>query len=85
MAFCYKCKQPIAFKKLSSGKFCPTNVDGSDHWDLCKSIVNKPYTGPKTQFMGRTVDGVLVENSQHQLVMTKAAIDKRKQYGILPG
>lgn len=35
---CRKCGLPIAFKKLPSGKFCPTNPDGSDHWDLCKGV-----------------------------------------------
>lgn len=35
---CEKCGEPIAFKRLDSGKWCPTNVDGSDHWDICKRI-----------------------------------------------
>lgn len=33
---CRKCGLPVAFKKLASGKFCPTNVDGSDHFDICR-------------------------------------------------
>lgn len=36
MANCGKCGLPLAFKKLPSGKLCPTNPDGSDHWDLCR-------------------------------------------------
>lgn len=32
---CNKCNLPITFKKLASGKLCPTNPDGSDHWDDC--------------------------------------------------
>lgn len=39
MTLCQKCGHPIAFKKLASGRFCPTNPDGSDHWDLCKGTV----------------------------------------------
>lgn len=38
MSECRKCGNPIAFKRLASGKLCPTNPDGSDHWDLCKGI-----------------------------------------------
>jgi len=33
---CNKCGLPIAFKKLASGKYCPTNPDGSDHFDECR-------------------------------------------------
>lgn len=80
-ATCFKCQQPIAFKKLPSGKFCPTNLDGSDHWDTCSA--KRAYTGPKTLFMGRTVDGVLVENRNHQPVMTRAASMMRAKYGIV--
>lgn len=39
---CQKCGRPIAFKRLASGKWCPTNVDGSDHWDTCRGIVRTP-------------------------------------------
>ena len=35
MPVCKKCNLPISFKKIASGKWCPTNPDGSDHWDLC--------------------------------------------------
>jgi hypothetical protein len=80
MALCYKCQQPIAFKKLPSGKMCPTNPDGSDHWDTCNS--KRAYTGPKMVFMGRTVDGVLIENKDHKPMMSLAAIRMRKKYGI---
>ena len=33
---CKKCGLPIAFKKVGD-KWHPTNVDGSDHWDLCNA------------------------------------------------
>jgi uncharacterized protein YifE (UPF0438 family) len=33
---CAKCGLPLGFKRLKSGKWCPTNPDGSDHWDLCR-------------------------------------------------
>ena len=36
MKLCAKCHLPLAFKQLESGKWCPTNPDGSDHWDLCR-------------------------------------------------
>jgi len=35
---CKKCGLPLAFKKLASGKLCPVNPDGSDHWDLCRGV-----------------------------------------------
>ena len=35
-ARCEKCGLPLGFKQLASGKWCPTNPDGSDHWDLCR-------------------------------------------------
>jgi hypothetical protein len=34
---CNKCWLPIRFKKLPNGKYCPTNPDGSDHWDKCSA------------------------------------------------
>lgn len=34
---CKKCGGPITFKKLPSGKWMPTNLDGSDHWDDCST------------------------------------------------
>ncbi len=37
---CYKCGGKIAFKKLPNGKWCPTEPDGSDHWDACKQRRN---------------------------------------------
>lgn len=42
---CKKCGLPLAWKTLPSGKWCPTNPDGSDHWDLCSATRNarRPY------------------------------------------
>jgi len=41
---CKKCGLPIAFKKVGD-KWHPTNVDGSDHWDLCNATrrEGKPF------------------------------------------
>lgn len=36
MKTCAKCGGPISFKRLKSGKWCPTSVDGGDHWDECR-------------------------------------------------
>jgi hypothetical protein len=36
MATCNKCGSPIKFKLLVTGKWCPTNPDGGEHWDDCK-------------------------------------------------
>ncbi len=36
MAKCAKCGLPLAFKKLENGKLYPTNLDGSDHFDICR-------------------------------------------------
>ena len=37
---CKKCGLPLGFKLITSGKgkgkYCPTNPDGSDHWDTCR-------------------------------------------------
>lgn len=34
---CRKCGLQIAWKQTESGKWCPTNPDGSDHWDICRA------------------------------------------------
>lgn len=36
MTVCKKCGGPITFRKLPSGKSMPVEVDGSEHWDICK-------------------------------------------------
>ena len=54
---CKKCGEPIAFKKLPSGKLCPTNVDGSEHFDICREVRNRKLG--KTQVNERS-SGVLV-------------------------
>ncbi len=33
---CRKCGLPLGWKRLANGSWCPTNPDGSDHWDLCR-------------------------------------------------
>lgn len=35
-AMCQKCEAPIAFKQLASGKWCPVEPDGKDHFDKCR-------------------------------------------------
>jgi hypothetical protein len=37
MHLCRKCGLPLSFKRIQKGKLCPTNPDGSDHWDLCRT------------------------------------------------
>lgn len=32
---CRACGEPVAFRKLPSGKWTPCELDGSDHWDKC--------------------------------------------------
>lgn len=34
--YCKKCGLLLGFKQLPTGKWCPTNPDGTDHWDLCR-------------------------------------------------
>lgn len=48
---CEKCGFPIKFKKLENGKWCPTNIDGSDHWDACKEQQSKTFTGNRVMVM----------------------------------
>ena len=38
---CEACGLPLSFKQLPTGKWCPCNSDGSDHWDSCKTIQRK--------------------------------------------
>lgn len=33
---CYKCGGWVQWRQLESGKVCPENLDGSDHWDECR-------------------------------------------------
>lgn len=35
-SFCEKCDRPLAFRKLPTGKWCPCEPDGSDHFDICR-------------------------------------------------
>lgn len=35
---CKKCGLPLAFYRLPNGKACPCNPDGTDHWDLCRTV-----------------------------------------------
>lgn len=41
---CKKCGLELAFRKLPSGRWCPMNPDGTDHWDLCEKtwLANMP-------------------------------------------
>lgn len=41
---CNKCNRQIKFKRLSNGKYCPVNIDGSDHWDVCNAAKSKANT-----------------------------------------
>ena len=41
MATCKYCGLPIKFERLPSGRWCPKNWDGSDHFDLCKETTFK--------------------------------------------
>jgi len=50
---CRKCGLEIKFKKLDNGKWCPTNPDGSDHWDKCRD--NQDFTGQVTYRIGKTM------------------------------
>lgn len=45
MTCCKRCGREIGFRKLPSGKWMPTEIDGSDHWDACSATVN--LTAPK--------------------------------------
>lgn len=45
MSACRKCGNPIKFiQREFKGvlKYLPVNVDGSEHWDLCRGIVRTP-------------------------------------------
>lgn len=44
---------PLKFKRTPGGKWSPINPDGSDHWDLCKSITRK-NEGVVIEFFART-------------------------------
>lgn len=45
VASCSKCGKPISFVQKSYRgfmKWCPVNLDGSEHWDACRGIVRTP-------------------------------------------
>jgi len=50
-AVCGKCNGPLAYYKLPSGKWCPCNLDGSDHWDDCKEAISKGTYGIQKTFI----------------------------------
>ena len=59
-ARCQKCGGPLGFRLLESGKWCPCNPDGEDHWDDCSEAQSKGTYGIKRiiiteLFMGYTV------------------------------
>lgn len=33
---CRKCGLHIGFRKIENGRWTPCNLDGGDHWDLCR-------------------------------------------------
>jgi len=80
---CNKCHLPIAFRQLPSGKWCPTNPDGSDHWDDCKRATAGEYKGPLTQYYGRMVDGIMIEDGNRRPINTPEAIAVREKWGIV--
>ncbi len=41
MTQCKKCGEPISFKQLPNGSWCPMNLDGSYHLKLCKRVRRK--------------------------------------------
>ena len=50
MAQCRKCGLAIRFEQRRfSGvlKWYPTNLDGSDHWDICKTMSRREYSTPE--------------------------------------
>lgn len=53
MSRCKKCGSGLKWKMLASGKWCPVNPDGTDHWDLCRSIT-RGAEGPTVVFHMRT-------------------------------
>ena len=54
MAICTKCGSPLKFRQMASGRWCPRNPDGTDHWDLCKALQSKAGGRPKVVFHART-------------------------------
>jgi hypothetical protein len=81
-SLCNKCHQPISFKKLASGKFIPTEPDGSEHWDHCKAAIRGQETGSQIEYMGRTVDGVLITYANNNPVMKDSANTVREKWEI---
>ena len=57
-AKCEKCGSPLAFYKLDSGKWCPCNIDGSDHWDDCSENQAKGTYGIKREIITERFMGI---------------------------
>jgi hypothetical protein len=66
-AKCEKCGSPLAFRKLESGKWCPCNVDGSDHWDDCSEAQAKGTYGIKRIIVTERFMGVTYPNHDRPL------------------
>jgi hypothetical protein len=55
---CKQCYGLIAFRQLASGKWCPCELDGKDHWDICSERQIKlgiRKRGPLTENCGTTI------------------------------
>lgn len=59
-AICGKCGGPMAYRKLPSGKWCPCNPDGSDHWDDCREAQTKGTYGIKRDFLVHIAGAVTI-------------------------
>lgn len=59
-AKCKQCGGTITFRKLPNGKWCPTEPNGSDHFDVCSQRRTETFMREGKRFEGVRMDGQIV-------------------------
>jgi len=70
---CAACGSPITFKRTPAGRWCPCELDGSDHFDKCSRLKFDRLRAEGAHFDRRATDGVNVRETgySHRELGTK--------------
>ncbi len=89
MTECKKCGSKITFNKIGNTWF-PVNLDGTEHHDVCRDILNAKIKKEGIAFSGGKGSG-FVYRGKHHFTVLKAKIIRGAQYreinhtcGLLP-